>query len=159
MVDMGLGEPQYSALPAQHSSPEVLENAHTTSPTPAFAHKGPIVSAPECWCWAAPCTCHNTGICWLFLGQLSNQIWVWCLHFLLDPYPWPDKGLSASQVPWIPADRHLRLPKPSLCPHLFCCGNSWPGFTTCLGALQMSRDLGAGRNKSPPVSSFPASLE
>lgn len=78
MVDMGLGEPQYSALPTQHFPPEVLENtlgpaaAHTTSPTPAFAHKGPIVSAAG----TALCSCHNTGICWLFLGQLSNQIWV-----------------------------------------------------------------------------------
>lgn len=45
MVDMGLGEPQHSALPMQHFPPEALENAHATSPTLAFAHKGPIVSA------------------------------------------------------------------------------------------------------------------
>lgn len=46
MVDMGLGEPQLTPSPPHAAFPsEALESAHATSPTPASAHKGPIVSA------------------------------------------------------------------------------------------------------------------
>lgn len=165
MADTGLGEPQYSALSMQCSLPGVLESAEEASWPPCIAShpclvltKDPLFPHRRPWCRAALCSCHNTGIRWLFLRQFCYQIWVWCLHFILPPLQaWtrtfcvPGPLSSSWCAPWV--SWIFAVPTPVLL---------WKALTWIFSLLESAgnvQETGAEWNRSLSVSFFPASLE